>query len=119
MVTKHKNTELQELIGELKKASIEQDAAVWKAIALQLERPTRHQPIVNLSNLNRYTKQGETIVVPGKVLGDGELNHSLTVAALGFSCSAEMKLKASKATISTIADIMKKDPKGKTVRIFA
>ena len=119
MVTEHKNTELQELISELKKASIQQDAPVWKAIALHLERPTRHRAIVNLSSLNRSTKQGETIVVPGKVLGDGELDHTLTIAALGFSGSAEQKLKASKTSLVTIQEVLKKDPKGKAVRIFA
>jgi large subunit ribosomal protein L18e len=117
MVTEHKNTQLQELIQELKIASAE--APVWRAVALHLERPTRHRVIVNLGSLNRYTKQGETVVVPGKVLGDGELDHGITVAALGFSSSAETKLKQSKASMLTIKEILKKDPKGKAVRIIA
>jgi len=118
MVLEHKNTELQELIAELKKASIQQETGVWKAVALHLERPTRHRSVVNLTNLNRFTKQGEIVVVPGKVLGDGELDHQLTVAALGFSSSATQKLKQSKASMVTIQEALKKDPKGKTVRIF-
>jgi large subunit ribosomal protein L18e len=115
----HKNNQLQELISELKKASIQQNAPVWKAVAEKLEKPTRNRPIVNLAGLNRATKQGEFIVVPGKVLGDGELDHAVTIAALGFSQSASDKLKASKGTQATIYDLLKKDPKGKTVRIFA
>jgi large subunit ribosomal protein L18e len=113
----HKNTQIQELISELKKASA--DAPVWRAIADDLSKPTRSRAIVNLAKLNRATKQGDIIVVPGKVLGDGELDHTLTVAALAFSESAHTKLKASKATTITIQDLLKKDPKGKTVRIFA
>ena len=119
MVLEHKNAELQELIAELKKASIQEEAGVWKAIALHLEKPTRHRAVVNLASLNRHTKQGEVIVVPGKVLGDGELDHQLTVAALGFSASASQKLKQAKAATASIQEVLKKDPKGKQVRIFA
>jgi large subunit ribosomal protein L18e len=119
MATEHKNEQIKTLIRELKIASSKNDAPVWRAVAEDLERPTRQQPVVNLAKLNRFTKQGETIVVPGKVLGDGELDHSITVAALGFSTSAQDKLKKGKATISTIMDLIKKDPKGKSVRVLA
>ncbi len=119
MTTKHKNEQLQTLIRELKVASSTNDAPVWRAIAENLERPTRQYAAVNLAKLNRFTKQGEVIVVPGKVLGDGELDHSITVAALGISESATQKLKGSKATVTTISELLKKDPKGKAVRILA
>jgi large subunit ribosomal protein L18e len=115
----YKNNQLQQLIIELKKASSVNDAPVWRAVAEDLERPSRMRAAVNLAKLNRNTKQGEVVVVPGKVLGDGELDHSVTVAALGFSESASDKLKSSKATVTTIHDLLKKDPKGKSVRVLA
>jgi len=115
----YKNNQLKELVHELRKASVTQDVGVWAAVAEDLERPTRKHAAVNLSALARSTKQGEIVVVPGKVLGDGELAHAITIAALGFSQSAQVKLKASKATIMTINELLTKDPKGKTVRIFA
>lgn len=115
----YKNNQLKELVHELRKTSVTQDVGVWAAVAEDLERPTRRQAAVNLSALARATKQGETVVVPGKVLGDGELEHPITIAALGFSQSAQTKLKASKATIMTITELVQKDPKGKTVRIIA
>ncbi|GAG29486.1 unnamed protein product, partial [marine sediment metagenome] len=43
------NEHLRKLIAELKKLSIEQNAAIWKRIALELERPTRQRRIVNIS----------------------------------------------------------------------
>jgi large subunit ribosomal protein L18e len=115
----YKNNQLKELVQELRKASNTQDAGVWAAVAEDLEKPTRKYAAVNLSALARSTKQGEIIVVPGKVLGDGELSHSITIAALGFSQSAESKLRASKTTMMTIKDLVAKDPKGKSVRIIA
>jgi large subunit ribosomal protein L18e len=117
MASKHKNELVQQLIAELKRVGHE--AAVWAAVAHDLERPTRHYPAVNLTKLARYTKQGDVVVVPGKVLGEGELSHSVTIAALGFSGSAAQKLAASKSQTLSIPELIKKDPKGKTVRIFA
>jgi large subunit ribosomal protein L18e len=115
----HKNNQLTELIRSLRKTSATQETGVWRAVAEDLSRPTRQQPQVNLGAIARATKQGETVVVPGKVLGDGELPHAITIAALGFSASAHAKLKASKATVLTIGELMTKDPKGKAVRIIA
>ncbi len=40
---------------------------------------------VNISRLSSVTKNGEVIVVPGKVLGSGEMDHQLTVCAFSIS----------------------------------
>ncbi len=113
------NTHLEQLIVELRTASSKNDAPVWRAVAEKLEKPTRQRVHVNLSKLTRVTKQGEIIIVPGKLLGDGELTHQLTIAAIGASSSATAKLKLTKSTLITITDMMKQDPKGKSVRIIA
>ena len=115
----YKNNQLTELIQELKRTSAHEGVGVWSAIADDLARPTRRHAQVNLGAIARTTKQGEIIVVPGKVLGDGELEHSITIAALGFSASAQQKLTANKTTMLTIKELVRKDPKGKTVRIIA
>jgi len=43
-----------------------------------------------------YRKEGETVVVPGKVLNVGELTKKVEVAAFSFSQSAEEKIKKRK-----------------------
>lgn len=112
------NQILKELITELKKASIEQDVAIWKRVAEDLEKPTRSRRIVNLSKINRYTKENDTIVVPGKVLGSGELNHKLNVSAYKFSESALEKLQKIGAKAIPLKDLVKESPKGKKIRIM-
>jgi large subunit ribosomal protein L18e len=67
--------------------------------------------------LNQHSKDGETIIVPGKVLGVGELDHKVNVAALSFSTEAEEKIGAN-GTCMSIEELMKKDPKGSKVRIL-
>jgi len=90
----------------------------WKRIALDLEGPTRNRRVVNLSKINRFTKDGEIIVVPGKVLSSGELNHSLTIAAWQFSQNALEKINKKNAKAITIKELMKTNIKGKRVRII-
>lgn len=106
------------LIDQLKVASHGHKSKLWRRIASDLQKPTRQRRVVNLSRINRSTKEDETIIVPGKVLGAGILDHKLTIAALAFSSSAIDKIKSTNGTVLSIADLMKEDPKGKRIRII-
>ncbi|MFH1399581.1 MAG: 50S ribosomal protein L18e [Candidatus Woesearchaeota archaeon] len=112
------NGYLVALLSELKKKSAATKQRFWKRLATDLEAPTRNRRAVNLSRINRYTSEGDIIVVPGKVLSSGELNHSLTVAAWQFSDKAREKIGASKSKAITISDLMDLDIKGKKVKII-
>jgi large subunit ribosomal protein L18e len=112
------NPMLQNLIGELKKRGTEQSVNLWKRVAADLERPTRNRRAVNLSRLNRYTKENETIIVPGKVLGSGALNHKLTISAYQFSDQAKDKLRKVGAEIVPLLDLSKDKPDGKKIKII-
>lgn len=107
------NPHLQKLIVDLKKSK----KPIWKAIAGRLEKPSRLRASVNIRKINKYTKDGETVVVPGKVLSDGELEHKVTIAALSFSYSTLKKLKG-KAECLNIHELLKKNPSGSGVRIL-
>ena len=112
------NPNLLGLITELKKQSIEKKIPLWKRIATDLERPTRNRRIVNLSKIDRYAKENETIIVPGKVLAGGALNQKLTIAAFKFSGSAKEKIEKSGSKIVQLSELLKEDPKGKKIRII-
>ncbi len=106
------------LISSLKKQSREKGVPIWRDIALRLERPSRNRPEVNLSRINRYTRDSDLILVPGKVLGAGELNHQITVAAVSFSENARNKITAVGGTCLTIEELMDRNPQGSGVRIM-
>jgi len=106
------------LIEDLKKSSVDQKVNLWQKIASDLERPTRRRRIVNLSKINRYTKENETIVVPGKVLGSGVLDHKLTISAYQFSDSAKEKLQKAGAKIISLNELIQESPKGKKIKII-
>ncbi|MBU0665839.1 MAG: 50S ribosomal protein L18e [Nanoarchaeota archaeon] len=112
-----KNEELKKLIEELKKASISSKVNIWKRIATDLEKPSRRRRVVNLYKIEKNARSDETIVVPGKVLGTGDLNKKLTIAAYNFSEDAFAKINQ-KGTAISIMELIQKNPQGKKVRIL-
>ena len=112
------NEHLKALIQELRKESSTQKNAIWKRIAKDLEKPTRQRRQVNISRINRNTKANEIVIVPGKVLGTGTLNHALVIAAWSFSQGAVKRIEQAKGKCLSIQDLLKQNPKGKDVRII-
>jgi large subunit ribosomal protein L18e len=117
MKTVQKNQSLMDLLQLLKKTSIEQDAPIWKRVASDLEKPTRQRRIINIGKLDKYCKDGEVIVVPGKVLGTGGLTKKLSVAAYSFSEEAHRTISA-KGSALTIRELIHKNPKGDKIKIM-
>ncbi len=116
--TQSTNSELVSLIRFLKKQSREQEAGVWHDVAKNLSKSRRSRISVNLSQLNRHTERSDIVVVPGKILGTGNLDHALTVASFQLSASAEGKLKAAKAKYMSINELVEKNPTGANVKII-
>lgn len=112
------NPRLTNLIALLKEAGRTNDAAIWRDIAFRLEAPHRNYAEVNISKINRYASKGETILVPGKVLGTGTLEQPVTIAALNFSKSAEGKILDANGSCLTIEQLLLSNPRGSHIRIL-
>lgn len=112
------NIHLCELISKLKELSAKQKAPIWKRIAEDLETSTRKRRVVNLSRINRFSKENDMIVVPGKVLSSGNLDKKLTVAAWDFSEMAKKKIKEANSKAVAIEKLIDDNPKGKDVKII-
>ncbi len=112
------NIVLRKLIRRLRKAANEYDAPIWDYVAELLSRPARRRVVVNISRINRYAREGETVVVPGKVLGAGNLSKKVTIAAFSFSESALMKIKLAGGKAISIEDLIQENPRGSGVRVI-
>ena len=112
------NIVIRRTLRELRKAANQNNAPIWDYVAELLERPRRLRFAVNLSKINRYTKPGELVVVPGKVLGAGTLDHPVTVAALGFSEQALEKIRAAGGRAIHILQLIRENPRGSGARII-
>ncbi|MFC4988654.1 MULTISPECIES: 50S ribosomal protein L18e [Saliphagus] len=112
------NPRLTDLIAELKSTSREADADVWRDVADRLEKPRGSHAEVNLGRIERYAREEETVVVPGKVLGAGALQKSVTVAAVDFSSSAATKIDQVGETLP-LEELIEDNPEGSDVRVIA
>jgi len=112
------NPDLLRLIRFLRKKSRENEAAIWRRIAEMLSKPKRRRIAVNVSRINRYTKENDEVVVPGKVLGAGVINHPVKVAAFAFSDKARSKIIKAKGKCLTIPELAEMNPKGSNVKII-
>jgi large subunit ribosomal protein L18e len=112
------NPELINMVHFLKKQSKENSAPIWLDIAGRLTKPRRQRVAINVSHLNRYTEKNQTVVVPGKVLGTGVIDHALTIAALAFSSKAREKIGAANGKCLSFSEVVKKNPKGSKIKII-
>jgi len=118
MAKEKTNPELVLLIKDLKIHAKRHNTPIWRDIAERLERPLRVWPEVNVSRIERYAKEGEVIIVPGKVLGSGILTKKVNVAAWKFSKSAKEKIEKAGGRVMTIRELMMENPKGSNVRLM-
>ncbi len=68
-------------------------------------KPKRQRISVNLYKLDMLANANDHVIVPGKVLGTGEIKKSINITAVDFSSSALEKLKGSKSKIVDISEI--------------
>jgi len=112
------NVYLKSLVENLSKKSFESKTPIWRDVAEKLNRPRRSRVEVNLFEIDKNTKEGETVLVPGVVLSNGELTKSVNIAAWKFSSSAQEKIKKSGGKMMGIDELEKENPKGSGVKIL-
>jgi large subunit ribosomal protein L18e len=115
---KKTNPQLLALIDALKQSAREQQAPIWKELARRFEAPSKNHAEVNLSRLSRSTGSNDVVVVPGKVLGTGSINHPICIAALSFSETARAKIVTASGKIATLDEIIDMRPSGSNVKII-
>lgn len=112
------NPILKQLIDDLKRKSIETQNNFLKDIAEKLNKPRRQRVEVNLAHIERHTKKDETVVVPGVILGYGELSKPITISAWKFSEPAKQKIEKIKGKVLSIEELVEKNPRGTNVKIL-
>jgi large subunit ribosomal protein L18e len=112
------NIELLTTITVLKKASKSTNNAIWKALAEELDKPKRRRVKVNLSRINRYTKEGQIVAVPGKVLASGTLDHAVKVAAYEFSEMAKKKIELIKGESMSLNELLESGIEPRNIKIM-
>lgn len=111
------NRQTRMLIRFLKKAASINNAEIWRTVAEFVERPRRKRVVVNVGKIDRLVKDGDIVIVPGKILGGGEIRRKITVAAVSVTPTAASKILSVGGEVLTIPELVKKVPKGSGVKI--
>lgn len=112
------NPMIKRVAISLRRAYRQHHARIWKDLIGRITKPKRKRIIVNVSRINRYTQVNDVVVVPGKVLGAGVINHPVTVAALWFSKKAKEKIWKAGGRALTIEQLIMERPTGSGVKII-
>ena len=103
---------------ELKRASKKNEAPIWARLADLALKPSSSRRVVNLTKIDKITKEGDVLFVPGKVLGTGNMSHKITLCSFSISTVAAKKITQSGGNILKFPDIIEKFPTGKGVTII-
>lgn len=90
----------------------------WMKVAQILSGSKKNYDSINLKKIDSEAKEGDTIVVVGKVLGSGQLTKKVRISATGFSESAREKIEANKSEIVSLIEEIKKNPKAEGIKIL-
>ncbi|MEK6873941.1 MAG: 50S ribosomal protein L18e [Nanoarchaeota archaeon] len=90
----------------------------WIKISDIISRPRRKKVVLNLDEISSQCKDGDSVLIPGKVLGTGNIDKKIKMIALSFSESAKEKLKKSKIETLHIDEEMKKNPHAKDIKVL-
>jgi large subunit ribosomal protein L18e len=91
---------------------------IWTVLSDMLLLPKRRRVCVNVLKINRETSPGETVAVAGKVLGNGSIDHPVTVSAYSFSSAARRKILDAGGRCISLEELAKENPKGSNIRVI-
>jgi len=91
---------------------------VWNNISRYVSGPRRKYSSVSLKKIEEQSSEGDTIIIIGKVLGNGALTKKIRICAMGFSESAREKIKLSKSEAVSLSEELKKNKKAEGVKII-
>jgi large subunit ribosomal protein L18e len=90
----------------------------WFKFAKLFSESTRKHSSVNLGQIDAQTSMGDTIIVPGRVLGVGEITKKVRICSFGISKEARENLKKTRSEWIHVLDEIKKNPKAEGLKVI-
>ena len=90
----------------------------WNEIAGVLSGPKKNRKNLNLYELDKLVGKEKKVLVTGKILSEGELNHKFKIVANSFSEKAREKLLKNGCDVSTILEEIKLNPSAEGIKII-
>ena len=107
-----------QMVKELKGASKKNNAPIWSRLAELALKPSSARRTINIGQIDKFVKDNDVIVVPGKVLGTGNISHKITLCSFSMSTTGAKKVLQSGGKILSFSELIKSHPTGKGVIII-
>ena len=78
-------------------------------IARNLVKPRRSKKPINLNRLQKLSSKYDNFVIPGKVLGIGDISKPVNVYALSFSKEAKAKIEKAGGKAFSLNELLRDD----------
>ncbi len=107
MKTNAERSDVKEWLDVLSRAAgQDRSPKLWKRVHHLVSVPARRRASVNIYKINKHTKDGDNVVVPGKVLSVGMMDHKVNIAALEYSKKAEALLSGASCRMVKISEMI-------------
>ena len=107
--------DLESALNAAKSAAKSTKKPVFKRAVKMLSKKTNQLAKVNVGKLDSISPEGGVILVPGKVLGEGEVGKALHVGAVAYTSSAADKITSAGGEALLIKDFIVKYAEAKGV----
>jgi len=107
-----------QMVKELKGASKKNNAPIWSRLAELALKPSSARRTINIGQIEKFAKDNDVIVVPGKVLGTGNISHKITLCSFSISNTGAKKVLQSGGKILRFSELIKSYPTGRGVIII-
>jgi large subunit ribosomal protein L18e len=112
------NQVVLQMVKELKGASKKNNAPIWSRLAELALKPSSARRTINIGQIDKFVKDNDVIVVPGKVLGTGNISHKITLCSFSISNTGAKKVLQSGGKILNFSELINSHPTGKGVTII-
>ena len=103
------------MANDLKKASVKNNAPIWAKLAEYALKPSAARRDINVYRIGQLTKENDTVVFPGKVLGTGDIPHRITLCPFSISNTAAAKILRKGGSIIGHRELIEQNPTGRGV----
>ncbi len=91
---------------DLRKQSRKSKQGLWKTASEGILASRKNRPEVNVGVISRNSTEGSKVLVAGKVLGTGKIDHKVTVGAYSYSKDARDKIRAAGGACLNLREFM-------------
>ena len=112
------NQVVLQMAKELLGASKKNNAPIWLKLSKLALKPSRSRRVINLGQLDKFVNDNDVVVVPGKVLGTGNISHKITLCSFSISTTGAKKVTQSGGKLVDFTHLIKNHPTGKGMKII-